>query len=116
MTSFPLPPGFALDDIVALTLIAAEMARVRTAEQRPADGDAVYTDGDLAAAGGVYLLNAGASDLVRADYPPGKPCDLWPWANDQWKPKSPIRDAVRGCALGAFEISRRLRAGEPVEG
>lgn len=112
MTMLPLPPGLSPDDVVALTFIAAEMARVRTEEGRPASHDNSYVDGSLAAAGGVYLLNAGAPEAARSLYPAGDPCDLWPWGAERWKPKSPIRDAVRGSALGAFEISRRLRAGE----
>lgn len=112
MTMLPLPPGLSADDVVALTFIAAEMARVRTEEGRPASHDNGYVDGSLAAAGGVYLLHAGAPETSRALYPVGTSCDLWPWCAEWWKPKSPIRDAVRGAALGAFEISRRLRAGE----
>jgi len=112
LPSLPLPPGLAPDDITALALVAAEMARVRTEEGRPADQDNALVDGSLAAAGGVYLLHAGASEANRARYPAGVACDLWPWFAQWWKPKSPIRDAVRGAALGAFEIARRLRAGE----
>ncbi|WP_376957684.1 hypothetical protein ABNQ39_11185 [Azospirillum sp. A26] len=111
-----LPEGLTPEDVIALKFVAAELAGQRNREQFGTKHDDHHTDGSLAAAGGVYLLNAGATKQVRDLYPTGAPCDLWPWEIGWWKPKDPIRDAVRGTALGAAEISRRLRAGEKAEG
>lgn len=108
-----LPSGLDLADREALRLIALELARQRTVEGFAADHDgAVNDDGDLEMAGGCYLLNAGTSDKERKDFPAGEPCDLWPWLAKWWKPKSRLRDSVRGAALGAAGIAVRLRRGE----
>ncbi|WP_372397063.1 hypothetical protein ABMY26_23630 [Azospirillum sp. HJ39] len=112
----PLPEGLSFDDVAALILVVTELGRQRTAERFAAAHDDHHTDGSLAAAGGCYLLHAGATPTVRDLYPAGTPCDLWPWGVNWWKPQTPQRDAVRGAALGVAEISRRLRAGEKVEG
>ncbi|BAI71501.1 hypothetical protein AZL_020160 [Azospirillum sp. B510] len=112
----PLPEGLTPEDVTALQSVAAEVARQRKAEQFCASHDDHHIDGSLAAAGGCYLLHAGATKEGRDLYPVGTPCNLWPWADPWWKPRTPQRDAVRGAALGVAEISRRLRAGEKVEG
>ncbi len=110
-----LRPGLTADDVVALSLVADELARVRTAEGHSAEWDDTYPPGVLDTAGGEYLFHAGYHR--RAEFPPGIPSDSWPWSAESWKPKDPMRDATRGCALGIAGIARRLRAGEqPVGG
>lgn len=41
--------------------------------------------------------------------------DIWPWAEEDWKPKSNIRNLVRAGALIAAEIDRRIALGEEGE-
>ncbi|MDR6771811.1 hypothetical protein [Azospirillum sp. BE72] len=108
-----LPSGLDLADRTALRLIAQELARQRTVEGFAAEADGAVNDhGDLEMAGGCYLLNAGTTDKERKEFPAGEPCDLWPWLPKWWKPKSRLRDSVRGAALGAAGIAVRLRRGE----
>lgn len=110
----PLPAGLGLSDVVALQLAVAELARQRTAKGHGITRDDRYPLGQLETAGGEYLTHAGYRR--RDEFPPGQASDSWPWAAEAWKPKSPMRDATRGVALGLAGISRRLRAGERPEG
>ncbi|RJF82339.1 hypothetical protein D3877_12845 [Azospirillum cavernae] len=105
-----LREGLTADDVVALSLVADELARQRLDEGHSAERDDVYPPGLLDTAGGEYLSHAGYHR--RDDFPPGQPSDSWPWSAEHWKPKDPMRDATRGCALGVAGIARRLRAGE----
>lgn len=109
----PLPLGLSLSDVAALQLVVAELGRQRTAEGHGAAQDDRYPLGELELAGGEYLTHAGYHR--RADFPPGQASDSWPWSAEAWKPKSPVRDATRGVALGIAGISRRLRAGNASE-
>ncbi|MCG5239548.1 hypothetical protein MCW82_07170 [Azospirillum doebereinerae] len=109
-----LPAGLAPADVAALALVAGELARQRTAERHSIARDDSYPVGVLETAGGEYLTHAGYHR--RDDFPVGRPSDSWPWDAEHWKPKTPIRDATRGCALGVAGISHRLRRGERAEG
>jgi len=109
-----LPEGLTGTDRKALALMAGELARIRTVEGFTAERDDAYPLGELETAGGEYLTHAGYHR--RAEFPPGSASDSWPWSAEWWKPVSPIRDAVRGIALGLAGVSRRLRAGERAEG
>ncbi|WP_247873870.1 hypothetical protein [Azospirillum sp. TSH58] len=112
-----LPEGLTAEDIVVLSMIAAERARQITGEGfTPEHDDRHETHGELELAGGEYLLHAGSGDGHRAQFPPGRPADIWPWDNHHWKPTTRVRDGVKGCALGVAGIAARLRRGEPVEG
>lgn len=109
-----LPEGLAFEDISALALVAAELARQRTAERHSVARDDAYPAGVLETAGGEYLTHAGYHR--RDDFPVGRPSDSWPWDAEHWMPKTAMRDATRGCALGVAGISLRLRRGERAEG
>lgn len=110
-----LRPGLTADDVVALSLVADELARQRLDEGHLPGLHDIFPPGVLDTAGGEYLSHAGYHR--RDDFPPGQPSDSWPWAAENWKPIDPMRDATRGCALGVAGIARRLRAGEqPVGG
>lgn len=122
---FPMPilvlrKGLTSDDVVALGLVADELARVRSEEGfTAAHDDEAHAEGSLAAAGGLYLIHASQVESNRKEYPTGVPraAGLWPFQAACWKPSSPIRDAVKGGCLGISEISLRLRRGEqPVGG
>lgn len=105
-----LPEGLTAEDISALSLVMLELARQRTAKRHSTDNDDAYPAGRLETAGGEYLTHAGYGR--RDEFPPGVPSDVWPFSAESWKPKTPIRDATRGCALGIAGIAYRLRAGE----
>jgi hypothetical protein len=115
-----LREGLTADDVVALSLVADELARVRSEEGYTGDyDDETHSDGCLAVAGGLYLIHASQVESNRKEFPTGVPRapELWPFQAACWKPSSPIRDAVKGGCLGISEISLLLRRGEqPVGG
>lgn len=73
----------------------AECFRQRDLEGYSSEHDDMLPNGDLAAAGGTYLLDAGTASKIP---PPD-----WPWNDDLWKPNGFRRDLVRGVALGIAE-------------
>lgn len=90
--------------------IAAERQRQIEAEGWTAEHDDKHTEGELAHAAAEYAWHAGVSEGGRAEFPPGAPSELWPWASKWWKPKSRREDLVRAGALIAAEIDRLDRA------
>ncbi|GAA4247861.1 hypothetical protein [Azospirillum formosense] len=111
-----LPEGLTAEDVVALSMIAAERARQITAKGFTPAHDDAQGPSNLEMAGGEYLVHAGSGEVNRQLFSPGHPSAEWPWPSEFWKPKSPMRDGVKGCALGVAGIAARLRRGEPVEG
>ncbi len=72
--------------------------------------DDVYTEGQLAVAGGCYAFHStepyvGCQPQYRNAPPPAD----WPWRPEWWKPKSPFSDLKKAGALMAAEIDRRKR-------
>ena len=88
-------------------LIAAERRRQVEQEGWTAEHDDHHVGGEIAGAAACYALASGVlTEEGLADYRPR----LWPWAEDWWKPKDPLRNLVRAGALIAAEIDRLLRA------
>lgn len=91
-------------------LIIAERARQIAVEGWSEEHDDAHNDGELAAAGAAYALNA--ADQIHP-YSQGDGGNeqpfCWPWDGQWWKPKDPLRDLVRAGALIAAEIDRLLR-------
>lgn len=108
-----LPEGLTAEDISALSLVMLELARLRISQGFTVERDDSM-HGELETAGGEYLTNAGYHS--REEFPAGSASDSWPWPAEWWQPKTPISDAMCGCALGVLGIARRLRHGERTEG
>lgn len=77
-------------------LIRAEVYRMRQSEGFTPDLDAGRT-GELALAAASYATQ------VAWPHRTGTP-NLWPWAGQHWKPKTPKRDLIRAGALIAAAI------------
>ena len=69
-------------------------------------------EGDLAAAGSAYALNA-ACNLNPLANPLDEIPDTWPWDVQWWKPTTPRRDLVKAGALILAAIEQIDRDGEP---
>lgn len=106
-----LPQGLEPDDVAALSLVARELARTRTAEGCTGVQDDLYRGGELERASAEYLRNAGDSPEQRADFPLGDPGIFWPWSPKDWKPTTPQGDNVKGASLAVAALARRLRVG-----
>lgn len=85
-----------------------ERVMQQMAEAGEVPGAIKHTSGELAEAGGCYLLYADADRGLKA------PVD-WPWGDEWWKLDSFRRNLVKGCALGfaegeKFDRSRNRKA------
>ncbi len=89
-----------------LRAIVLERGRQVAEEGYDAAHDAGHAMAELADAAGCYAHHAGLPEAFRQRFPPGAPCDLWPWANEAWKPKSARRDLERAGALVAAALDR----------
>ena len=102
----------------ALAAIAEERRRQIEVEGWDAAHDDAHSDGQLADAAACYAATVRAfCEAVfvgRAYQPMVTYRDLWPWADEWWKPKDRRRDLVRAGALIVAEIERldRLENGE----
>lgn len=106
-----LPKGLEPDDVAALSLIAGELARVRTVEGYIGVRDDLYPGGELERAAGEYLHIAGSTLEQRKEFPAGSPGLFWPWLPRFWKPTTPQGDGIKGGALAVAALARRLRVG-----
>ena len=88
-------------------LIAAERQRQIDAEGWTPDHDDMHGTGQLYQAGICYLTAGDCPSPGRWPTPPG----LWPWERRWWKPRSEIRNLVRGAALLLAEKERYERHG-----
>lgn len=83
----------------AMLAVIAERRRQVEVEGWTPEHDATHPAGDLATAGGCYLVHGHRPDG-------GLPGD-WPWDPEWWKPGDDFRrNLVKGCALGLAEIER----------
>lgn len=82
----------------------AERFRQIEAEGWDSAHDDIHVRGQLAEAGGCYLLYAGNQVKVPID---------WPWEDSWWKPRDFRRDLVRGVALGIAEGEKYDRERKP---
>lgn len=89
-------------------LIAEERAAQVSREGRTPEHDDEHTEGELASAAASYAIHAVMGS--EASYESPVPPPWWPWDDEWWKPKNPMRDLVRAGALIAAEIDRRQRA------
>ena len=95
----------------AIEDVLAERGRQINEEGWTAEHDDRHNDGELAAAGAAYAINA-ADQLhpySQGDGGNAQPV-IWPWAPEWWKPKSPRRDLVRAAALVIAEIEKLDRS------
>lgn len=91
--------------------IAAERARQIVGEGWSPKHDDAHRAGEMAGAAACYTMHGltihdgwlmrSTERMVR---------DLWPWAQDWWKPKDRRRDLIRAAALIVAEIERLDRA------
>lgn len=91
----------AVEDVLA--------ERKRQIEQEgftPAHDD-IHVQGELAAAGACYALNAATSGEGGAT--PAFLSRHWPWHTEWWKPTSKRRDLVKAAALIIAEIEKMDR-------
>ena len=90
----------------AIQEIVAERERVITEEGRDAANDDRYTGGELACAAAAYALghfrNPRILEMVR---------NLWPWAQEWWKPTTRRRNLIKAGALIVAELERLERKG-----
>jgi hypothetical protein len=91
-------------------LIADERRRQIEQEGWTPEHDNEHDAGELSAAGAAYAINAAEKlhPYSQGDGRDEQPM-IWPWANDWWKPKDPMRDLVRAGALIAAEIDKLQR-------
>lgn len=91
----------------ALAAVAAERRRQIEIKGWTPDHDDQHTAGELATAAACYALEAALPDEERDFRNP--PPDLWPWANEWWKPSFRVRGLVKACAMLIAEIERLER-------
>ena len=74
----------------------------------------VHKDGELAIAAVCYILDVNQHQVFNHYISDFKPCELWPWDIEWWKPtpNDPIRQLVKAGALIAAEIDRLQRQKE----
>lgn len=88
-------------------LIAEERERQIKEEQFSPAHDDEHDNGALALAGASYAVCA-VSQINKNSNWPDMPVS-WPWDEEWWKPKDPIRNLARAGALIAAEIDRLQR-------
>lgn len=82
-----------------------ERKRQLNAEGYSTAADDGYVHGELAAAAAVYAMTAVVT-LHDNDPTTYEAPDIWPWAEEAFKPKSQREDLVRAAALLIAEIER----------
>lgn len=84
-----------------IELIADERQRQIEVENRSAEHDSMYQNGELALAAVCYALPQAERNTNK--YP-----EHWPWGIDYWKPceNDRVRELVKAGALIAAEIER----------
>lgn len=91
-------------DSQAAADVFAERRRQVEAEGWTLEHDDEHRHGEMAVAAACYALNtADDSDGPEVRF---VGAELWPWADDWWKPKDRRRDLVRAAALLLAEIER----------
>lgn len=103
-----------------IELINEERQRQINVEGWTAEHDDRHNAGEMARAASCYAMqtvygaiHAGTVDYLEAAPPAG--FLGWPWDEEWWKPKSPVKDLVRAGALIAAEIDRLNRKYPPNE-
>lgn len=76
--------------------IASERVRQVKAKGYTAEGDDIYTAGDLAQAAAAYALHDSS----------GYSLETWPWPEASFKPKDARRNLIRAGALIVAEVER----------
>lgn len=96
---------------LAIQDVIDERQRQQWGEKFSTDHDDQHNDGELAAAGAAYAINAADQmhPYSQGDGGNEQPV-FWPWAVEWWKPKNPRRDLVRAAALIIAEIEKIDRA------
>jgi hypothetical protein len=88
--------------------VIAERRRQVEVEDWTPDHDDGHKSGELAIAAACYALNA--TDDTDGPEVRFVGAELWPWADEWWKPTDPRRDLVKAGALLIAEIERLDRA------
>ncbi len=98
-----IPPGVAA--------ILSERIRQRLQEGWTPEHDDEHDEGELALAAAAYTIAATPEDaLGDSDYLVSTIEELWPWADEWWKPSTPKRSLEKAGALIAAEWERLDRA------
>jgi len=90
----------------ALADVANERNRQIVEEEWGEDHDDFHSGGELAFAGAAYAV---------VDESPKLAVQLWPWAEEFWRPKDRRRNMVRAAALLLAEIDRLDRIAAALE-
>jgi len=104
--------GKVIEPVPGETLIERERDRQRFVEGWTPEHDEQHDRGELGQAGACYLhlvmgsLGSGAAD---ADQSSAREPAEWPWDSEWWKPKTRLRNLIRGGALIQAEIDRLQR-------
>jgi hypothetical protein len=77
----------------------------------PEHDDTEHPLGELAEAAAVYAL-ASVLDVQSQRFTNQVFERFWPFGEEDWKPRSPLRMLAKAGSLIAAEIDRRIRAGE----
>lgn len=105
-----------------IELISAERLRQISKEGWTPEHDDEHDQRELARAAQSYIGHYVARQHVYGNtmrlpgivdgpkaYQAEDPPDSWPWNDEWWKPKDPVRDLIRAGALIAAELDRLLR-------
>jgi len=90
----------------SLQAVAAERLRQEMVEGYSAERDDAYPPGELATAAAAYLLTSRSKDVGGAEV---DPADVFPWADEHWKPADVKRNLIKGGALCLAELDRLER-------
>jgi hypothetical protein len=96
--------------------IALERERQISEEGWSPAHDDQHDNGEMACAAACYAWSGAGAHAFRRLYSmetrwftPDSILAVWPWSEEWWKPKDPLRDLERGGALTAAEIDRLWR-------
>jgi hypothetical protein len=103
MRDFAVTPG--------IYAVSQERYRQITAERFSSEHDDVYRHQELVRAAICYLIQyiVDVANVNIANSIENIISFVWPWNPLWWKPKDPLRNLVRGLALGVAELDRLLR-------
>jgi len=108
-----VPPQLPLSQAMR-DVIAHRRHQIEDEGWTPEHDDADHDDGNLAASGAAYAINAAdqINPYSQGDGNNEQP-DFWMFEPKWWKPKDPRYDLVRGAALIVAEIEKMDRAAAP---
>ncbi|WP_174804387.1 Lar family restriction alleviation protein [Martelella limonii] len=103
-----LPPKGRDETLIAMMGILGERYRQIYSEGWTPEHDRQWSQGELAVAGAAYALNT--ADDTDGPHPRMISTEIWPFADEWWKPTSRRCDLVKAGALILAEIERLDRA------